>query len=73
LVRQKQQTSTTEQILELIRVIINQNYFQYGDKYCKPTKGIAMGSPLSSNMAEIYLQYFKEMMIKHWIETSEIQ
>jgi hypothetical protein len=31
-----------------------------------------MGSPLPSTMAEIYLQYFEELMIKHWIETSEI-
>jgi hypothetical protein len=38
----------------------------------KPTQGIAMGSPLSSTLAEIYLQYFKELMIKHWTETGEI-
>jgi hypothetical protein len=31
-----------------------------------------MGSPLSSTMAEIYLQYFEELIIKHGIETSEI-
>jgi hypothetical protein len=52
--------------------MLNQNYFQYNDKYFKPTQGIAMGSPLSSTLAEIYLQYFEEMMIKHWMETSEI-
>ena len=35
-------------------------------------KGIAMGSPLSSTMAEIYVQYFEELIIKHWIETNEL-
>ena len=31
-----------------------------------------MGPPLSTTIAEIYLQYFEELVIKHWIETSEI-
>ena len=35
-------------------------------------KGIAMGSLLSSILAEIYLQYFEELIIKHWIETHKI-
>ena len=35
-------------------------------------KGIAMGSPVSSTLAEIYLQYFEELIIKHWIETNEV-
>jgi len=30
-----------------------------------------MGSPLSSTPAEIYLQYFKELKAKHWMETGE--
>jgi hypothetical protein len=40
------QTMLIKQNLELIRVILIQNYFQYKDKYFKPTKGIAMGSPI---------------------------
>lgn len=31
-----------------------------------------MGSPITSTLAEIYLQYFKELMVKHWMETGEI-
>jgi hypothetical protein len=31
-----------------------------------------MGSPLSSTLTEIYLQYFEETRIKHWLETKEI-
>ena len=61
-----------KQTLELIKVALNQNYFQYNDKLFKPTQGISMGSPLSSTLAEIYLQYFKEMKVKHWMETGEI-
>ena len=31
-----------------------------------------MGSATSSTLAEIYLQNFEELIIKHWIETGEI-
>ena len=31
-----------------------------------------MGSPISSIMAEIYLQFFEEMYIKQWLESREI-
>jgi hypothetical protein len=61
-----------KQTLELIRVILNHNYFQYKDKYFKPTKGIAMGSPKSSTLAEIYLQFFEELTIRQWMENGEI-
>jgi hypothetical protein len=58
--------------MELINVILNHNYFQYNDKYFKPTPGIAMGSPTSSALADNYLQYFEKLMVKHWMETSEL-
>ena len=65
------QPQITQQILELIKTIPYQNYFQY-DKYYQPTKGIALGSPIRSTTAEIYLQYFEETVVKHWTETKEI-
>jgi hypothetical protein len=58
--------------MELIKVILNQNYFQYNDKYFKPTLGIAMGSPISSALVHTFLQYFEEIMVKHWMEMGEI-
>ena len=66
------QTIVILQTLELIKMILIQNYFQYNDKYFKPTKVIAMGLPISSNIAEIYLQFFKELTIRHWMENGEI-
>ena len=66
------QPQISQQILELIKTILYQNDFQYDDKYYQPTKGIAMGSPISSTIAEIYLQYFEETILKHWMETKEI-
>jgi hypothetical protein len=31
-----------------------------------------MGSPISSTLAEIYLQFFEELAIRHWMENGEI-
>jgi hypothetical protein len=39
-----------------VHMITNQNYFQYEGKFYKPTTGVPMGSPLSSRLAEIFLQ-----------------
>jgi hypothetical protein len=48
----------TEQILNLLETILKQKYFQYNNQYNQHSNGIAMGSPISSTLAEIYLQYF---------------
>jgi hypothetical protein len=46
------------QTSELNKAILHQNSFQHYDNYYQPINGIAMGSPLSSTLAEIYLKYF---------------
>jgi hypothetical protein len=35
------------QLMFTLRMITNQNYFQYEGKFYKPNSGAAMGSPLS--------------------------
>jgi len=59
------QNIIVKQTLELIRVILDQNYFEYNGRYLKSTQGIAMGSPISGTLVEIYLQFFEELIIKH--------
>ena len=49
-----------EQTLHLLKTILKQNYFQYSDHLFQPKKGIAMGSPISCTVAEIYLQFLEE-------------
>jgi hypothetical protein len=66
------QNIVVKENLELIRVILNQNYFPYNGKYFKPTPGTAMGSPISGTLAEIYLKFFEELIVKHWMENGEI-
>ena len=31
-----------------------------------------MGSPISRTLAKIYLQFFEELTIRHWMESGEI-
>jgi hypothetical protein len=53
-------------------MIMDQNYFQYENKFYKPTTGVAMGSPLSSILAEIFLQDLKQNRLKHLLEDKKI-
>jgi hypothetical protein len=57
---------------KLIEVIINQNYFEYNGRFYKPKQGVAMGSPISGVIAEIYLQHLEKTYIKHCLEDKEI-
>jgi len=47
---------TTQQMLALLTVVLNQNYFSFQQKIYQPNQGIAMGSPISGTIAEIFLQ-----------------
>jgi len=54
-----------EQALHLLKVILKPNYFQYNNQFFQPEKGIAMGSPISSTIAEICPQFFEEIYINN--------
>jgi hypothetical protein len=63
---------STRDIMSFLRMIMNQNCFQYEVKFYKPTSGVAMGSPLSSNMAEIFLQDLEQNRLKHPLRGKKI-
>jgi hypothetical protein len=48
----------TGQILSLMKLVFSQNYFIFLNKIYQPEKGVAMGSPVLSTTAKIFLQYF---------------
>jgi hypothetical protein len=55
-----------EKILDtcrLAKLITKQNYFQFNGKYYIQNEGLAMGSPLSGILAEIYLNDFENKHI----------
>jgi hypothetical protein len=45
-------TDIKEQITHLLKVIIEQNYFQHNNQYFTQEKEIAMGSHISGTLAE---------------------
>jgi hypothetical protein len=61
-----------KEIMSVLMMIMNQNYFQYDDKFYKPKSGVALGSPLSSTMAEIFPQDLEQNRIKHLLEGGKI-
>jgi hypothetical protein len=54
--------------MSILKMIMNQNYFQHESKLYKPTSGVAMGSPLFSITAEIFLQKLEQNRVKHLLE-----
>jgi hypothetical protein len=52
-----------KEILQLMNTILEQNYFQYDQKYYKHTDGLAMGAPTSAILAEIYIQNMEHTKI----------
>jgi hypothetical protein len=53
----------------LINIIIEQNYFQFNNKYYKQKEGLAMGAPTSAVLSETYLQYIEHMYIQYITKT----
>jgi len=56
----------------MLKTILKQDYFQFNEQLFQPEKGIAMGSSISSTMADVYLQYVEETHVKQWLESKEI-
>ena len=56
---------TTHQIMTLLSTILRQNYFSFLGQIYQPDKSVAMGSPISSIMAEIFLLQIENSIIKH--------
>ena len=57
----------------ILNSIMLQNYFTYNDAIYKPQEGVAMGSPLSGTLAELYLQKLEKLHIKHSLETGVLK
>jgi hypothetical protein len=47
------------QILQLMKTVLFQNYFTFSGNIYQPPKGIAVGSPISSIISEIFLKYYE--------------
>jgi hypothetical protein len=61
-----------KEISAILKMIINQNYFQYNGRFYKSATGVVMGSPLSGTFAEIFLQELEQNRLKHLLEGKKI-
>jgi hypothetical protein len=52
-----------EEIVHILQVIVDQNYFQIDKQYYKQTDGLAMGAPTSAILAQTYLQHMEHEQI----------
>ena len=62
----------TQQILTLLETVLSQNYLVFQNKIYQPKKGVSMGSPISSTIAEIFLDRLENIHIKQLLDTKKI-
>ena len=53
-------------------MILEQNYFTFQQQIFQPKQGVAMGSPISGLIAELFLQHFEEIHLKHILDAKKI-
>jgi hypothetical protein len=51
-----------------MRIVLSQNYFTFRNRIYQPEKGVSMGSPISSTIAEIFPQYLEDMHKKQLLD-----
>jgi hypothetical protein len=52
--------------------VLYQNYFTFRGNIYQPHKGVVMGSPIASTIAEIFLQHYENSIVKHLLESKII-
>ena len=52
-----------EFIIQGLKIVMQWNFFEFGDIFFKQTEGTAMGSPVAPAYANLYLAYFEEQVI----------
>jgi hypothetical protein len=65
-------TQITKQIINLLEIILKQNYFSFQNNIYQPEKGVSMGSLISRTIAEIFLQHTENTHIKLIMDTKNI-
>jgi hypothetical protein len=53
-----------QKILELVNLCLDSTYFQSGEHFYEQTSGLAMGSPLSPILADLFMEKIKETIEK---------
>jgi hypothetical protein len=62
-----------DEVIELVKVTIQQNYFESNNMYWQQDSGTPVGSPIASILAEIFLQNLQQKWYPNMINTRNIQ
>ena len=54
-----------QQFRQLIEICTKNNYFEWSDDIYKQIHGVAMGSPLSPVLANLYMEYFESEILPY--------
>lgn len=57
-------TLTKEEFLKATEITLNSTYFQYNNEFYQQIQGCAMGSPISSNIAQLVMEELEENIIQ---------
>jgi hypothetical protein len=66
------ETNIQKKIMQILGIVIEQNYFQFNQEYYKQTNGLAMGAPTSSILAETYIQHMEHTQIHPILITQQV-
>jgi predicted GIY-YIG superfamily endonuclease len=61
------------QIVKLLKIVLKQNYFRFNGRFYEQTNGLAMGSPLSGILSEVFLQYNEEILLEKLKRSHEVE
>ena len=62
---------TIDTVLRLVRLVLNNQFFVYSNRFYRQTVGCASGSPLTMPLAYIYLFHWKQALISTIIDNTE--
>jgi len=63
---------TTKQMITLLEVTLQQNYFSFCNNIYQPEKGVSTGSPISNTVAEIFLQGLENTRLEQILDAQNI-
>jgi hypothetical protein len=55
----KIQSKIRKEIIYILKIIVEQNYFQFDQKYWKQTVGLAMGAPKLAILRKTFIQHME--------------
>jgi hypothetical protein len=60
------------QLVKLLKIVLKQNYFRFNNRFYAQTDGLAMGSPLSAIMSEVFLQHHEKCILEKLNKDHEV-